>query len=83
MVYYPNSICNTFQYSWDEINNQIVNKCLEGGFHLIFDLIALLLKISIMSGIDPYRVIAMIAIKFITHCVNIQLFMMHIVHVLG
>ena len=67
MDYYPISIYNTFQQSWDEINNQIGSKCSESGFYLIVDLIALLLKTAIMYVIDHYHVIATIAIQLFIH----------------
>ena len=59
------------------------SRCFESGFHLVVDLIALLLKMKVMHGIDPHHVIVTIAIQVFIHYVNIQLFVVHIVYRFG
>ena len=83
MMYHLISIYNTFQQLWDEINDQRGSKRLESGLYLIVDLIALLLKIPIMYGIDQHYIIVMIAIQVFMHYENIQLLVVHMLHILG
>ena len=62
---------------WDHWSDRLEN----GLYPMVIDLIALLLKILIMHGIDHHNVIATIATWVFVHFVNIQLLVVCMVHI--